>query len=419
MLKESVKEHIPAGTCILVSGPASFKLISGKASAIGAPILEGKKIIVYRGKQLPLEILKDSFIEFCFGMNSECLKLEKSTIPESWNEAVKKVLQMKNPKVIIIGDIDSGKSTFCTYLINKMVDKGINPSIIDADIGQSDLGPPTTIGLGIVKDYVLSLSSLNVEKLLFIGDTSPSFVKEKVINSIKKLIKVIPESKAPILINTDGWVLGEEAIVYKKRMITEVSPDFVIGIAKNNELMELMNSIEENFIIIKASEMVKKRNKEERKRFREQKYWSYLKNAKSFWLKFDELRIQGLELKKGKMLSKKELEDFSKILELKVLYGEDLGGTINLWVDKIPSNKSFNEKINIEEKKIKVISISEKLNSIIGLLDKDGFLKTIGILEEINFKKRALRVYAPYSTDIQAIDVGNIKLSKNGKEIIH
>ncbi|MEM3754374.1 MAG: Clp1/GlmU family protein, partial [Candidatus Bathyarchaeia archaeon] len=389
-------------------------------SAIGAPILEGKKVIIQKGKQLPLETLKDSLIEFCFGIGAECLRLEKNAIPESWNEAVEKILGMKNPKVIVIGDVDSGKSTFCTYLINKTIDKGINPIIIDADIGQSDLGPPTTIGLGIAKEYALSLSSLNIEKLLFIGYTSPSLVKEKVINGIKKLIEIVHEQKAPIIINTDGWIMGEEAISYKIKMLSEISPDIVIGMAKDDELNQIINSRKENSIVIKVPEIVKKRSKEERKMFREQKYWNYLKNAQSFWLKVDELEVHGLDLKEGRILSKEELKEFSKTLSLNVLYGEDLGKTINLWVDKIPSSKLLeNFECLIKERKINVISVSEKRNLILGLLDKDGFLKGIGILRGIDFKKRALKIYAPYFSEIKKIDAGKVKLSKNGKELTH
>ncbi|MEM2896444.1 MAG: Clp1/GlmU family protein [Candidatus Bathyarchaeia archaeon] len=417
MMNERTKELIPAGTYILVSGPASFKLISGKVLAVGAPIPEGRKILIYRGKQLPLEVLEDSAIEFLFGVGAGYLKLKENTIPRSWDEAIETVLQMENPKVMVIGDIDSGKSTFCTYLINKMIFRNMKPVIIDADIGQTDLGPPTTIGLGIAKDYILSLSSLSVEKSFFVGCTSPSSLEEKVIYGIKKLISTVHESQAPIIINTDGWILGEEAIAYKTVMATEISPDIVVGIAKDDELSLIMNSIKGNSIVIKASEMAKKRSKEERKIFRERKYWEHLRNARAFWLKIDDLEFYGLELKKGKILDKKELGEFSKILNLSVLYGEDLGKTINLWVKELPKNESFEKVIN--ERKIKVIDALEKLNLIVGLLDENGFLKSFGILKGINFKGRSLKVHALYSDKIRGIDLGKVKLSKDGKELVH
>ncbi|MEM3507115.1 MAG: hypothetical protein QXT31_05640, partial [Candidatus Bathyarchaeia archaeon] len=181
-----------------------------------------------------------------------------------------------------------------------------------------------------------------------------------------------------------------------------------------------INSRKENSIVIKVPEIVKKRSKEERKMFREQKYWNYLKNAQSFWLKVDELEVHGLDLKEGRILSKEELKEFSKTLSLNVLYGEDLGKTINLWVDKIPSSKLLeNFECLIKERKINVISVSEKRNLILGLLDKDGFLKGIGILRGIDFKKRALKIYAPYFSEIKKIDAGKVKLSKNGKELTH
>ena len=53
--------------------------------------------------------------------------------------------------VLVIGATDAGKSTFCRFLADFALAKGFKVACVDADIGQSQIGPPTTIG---VKSFV-------------------------------------------------------------------------------------------------------------------------------------------------------------------------------------------------------------------------------------------------------------------------
>ena len=49
--------------------------------------------------------------------------------------------------VLVIGATDAGKSTFCRFLADVALAKGCKVACVDADIGQSQIGPPTTIGV--------------------------------------------------------------------------------------------------------------------------------------------------------------------------------------------------------------------------------------------------------------------------------
>ena len=47
---------------------------------------------------------------------------------------------------------------------------------MDADLGQSDIGPPTTVGLGRVRLPVERLGDAEVVGLYFVGSTSPRVI---------------------------------------------------------------------------------------------------------------------------------------------------------------------------------------------------------------------------------------------------
>jgi polynucleotide 5'-kinase involved in rRNA processing len=62
-----------------------------------------------------------------------------------WRAVVKNIVEhagaKEGLKVLVLGDSNAGKSTFCLYLANRCISAGMKPCIVDSDIGQSDLGP--------------------------------------------------------------------------------------------------------------------------------------------------------------------------------------------------------------------------------------------------------------------------------------
>ena len=46
--------------------------------------------------------------------------------------------------VLVIGSNDTGKTTYCRNLVEQGVSQGLKVGLVDADVGQSQVGPPTT-----------------------------------------------------------------------------------------------------------------------------------------------------------------------------------------------------------------------------------------------------------------------------------
>ena len=70
--------------------------------------------------------------------------------PKEWY-ALLDVLEREKGIAIILGATDTGKSTLAKFLITHLCKQGLKVALVDADIGQSFLGPPTTIGLAVFK----------------------------------------------------------------------------------------------------------------------------------------------------------------------------------------------------------------------------------------------------------------------------
>ena len=201
-------------------------------------------------------------------------EVEGSTIPNSWAAAAEALTQLKQGKIIVIGPSDVGKSAFCTYLANSLMKERLRVRILDGDIGQADIGPPTAIGSAIPTSPIYSLTDLNPEALLFVGDTTPSRVEAKLIEGIHRLGAISQEELT--IINTDGWVLDPQAVLYKMKLVEAIEPDLVIGISASDDLQPILSGSRAKCFQVRPPEQVLPRTRSDRRDLRTLQYRKFL-----------------------------------------------------------------------------------------------------------------------------------------------
>jgi polynucleotide 5'-hydroxyl-kinase GRC3/NOL9 len=318
-------------------------------------------LTINRDKQLPIEAGTEAQLEILMGKSAEIFEVEGSTIPASWTVAADALAEMEKGKVILIGMTDVGKSTLSTYLTNKLLGKQLNLHIIDGDIGQADIGPPTTIGYSIPTTSISSLVELRPESIIFIGHTSPSQVETKIIHGIQRLSNRAHNSLT--IINTDGWVLDPEAASYKIRMIAATEPDLVIGLATGGELQPILSGSRARALNVDTAKDVLARSRSDRRGTRITSYRRFLEGAKT------------------------------RTISLRTV---DLSTPVGFPPAHGPK--------------------AAELNSlIVGLLDDEGYMLEIGIL--MGFTNDTARVYCRSVERVHKIELGYLKLSKDGTEL--
>jgi polynucleotide 5'-hydroxyl-kinase GRC3/NOL9 len=292
-----LQQTVDSNNTLLVDGPASVRLVSGKVEVFGAQIKEFKRILVREGKRLPFFVREKTVLDISLGANAAIDEVAgRSTIPLSWNKPLDAILSaQKKPMVILIlGKIDSGKSSYCTYLVNKIVNVKSRVAVLDGDLGQSDIGPSGTVGFALTSKPLTELYDLKLENAFFVGVTSP-------IKAISKTIEGLAAMKAQILerpvdfivVNTDGWVAGDIAVRYKIALIKELKPDLIVGLPQSDELEMLIANIEETqIILVEPSSSLSQRSPEKRKSLREMTYARYLKDAKMVNYPISQLTIE-------------------------------------------------------------------------------------------------------------------------------
>lgn len=296
-----MQRTVQTSNTLLVDGPACVEVASGKAEVFGKLLTPTQRVIIREGKRKPFYATEPLTLDILLGANARVTEVEGCTIPESWSKPfpVIKDLQSKQIKpitVMALGASDAGKSSFLTYLLNRLFQDNPNCSVavLDGDLGQSDIGPSATVGYAIASKPVTELGNLKLENGFFVGETSPVNVMPKAVEGLKAMLAEIKEKQPDfILINTDGFVTGEAALRYKLTLVKELLPNIVAAVESKGEVDEVMSYLGGGGVMtVESAGAVYPRSTEKRKAIRERTYTRYLKHSKLQCIPASQLTIE-------------------------------------------------------------------------------------------------------------------------------
>ena len=217
--------------------------------------------------------------------------------PQEWY-ALLNILEKERGIAIIIGVTDTGKTTLANFLTLNLCRRGLKVALVDADIGQSSLGPPATIGSAVFKsdpDWEVVLSP---PEIFFVGSTTPEGHFPLYLEGIKRMVgKALSYGTDLILVDTTGLVSGEAGKELKRRKIDLISPRFILALQKSDEIEHILALFQENplyrILRLPLSEKVRPRSMEERRVNRANKFREYFKDSVIQELAVEQIRIEG------------------------------------------------------------------------------------------------------------------------------
>ena len=181
-------------------------------------------------------------------------------------------------KVIVIGDVDTGKTEFCKSLVNSGLKKGYQVGVLDLDIGQSHIGPPGSLGFGLATKRIRKLSSIRATIIHPVGALSPAGISERILIGLKSLLPKIPQDVNFLVIDTTGYIRTEEALRLKIQLIELINPDRIVIIEHTKELDSLVKELDVNKVYrFPVDSKTRKKSIEDRKEFREKSALKYFK----------------------------------------------------------------------------------------------------------------------------------------------
>ncbi|MDI6886313.1 MAG: Clp1/GlmU family protein [archaeon] len=218
-------------------------------------------------------------------------------------EAVQDELrQEKKPLTLfMLGGVDVGKTYTVTSLANRFYEHGLTVAVVDADVGQSDIGPPCCIGMGILDRKIQKLSEVPLHSLYFVGNTSPERCMHECITGAATAVQEAKKCDADlILVDSTGWIEGEDAKMFKLLEIKGIDPSLVVAIEKEDELKHILPHLHKKVIRLRISPETRSRTREERRALREEAYKSYFRAAQNSVFELSLKPLQGLRGQRGR-----------------------------------------------------------------------------------------------------------------------
>ncbi len=292
---------------------------------------------------------------------------------------------------IVIGKIDAGKSTLI-----KQISSIIDVSIVDADIGQSDIGPPSVVSLGekINGKYRMTDG-------YFCGSISPA---RHFLQLMAGTVRMTQASKKfPVLVNTIGLVTGDIGRSLNIEIINALSPGLIICIDHGDELryLDAFEHSGTRVLHIPVSIHAKKKTIGERTYNRQLAFAEHFNGASSKVFSFDQFSVERSLLFNG---CECDVRKFAPDMQ----YAEVSGNEVVVVNEKhYPGRDQILHELGARI--VHAYLIDDFIDVLVGLIGTDGRFRGLGIIEHIDFIKRSIEIYTTVK-DFGILQFGSIKL---------
>jgi polynucleotide 5'-hydroxyl-kinase GRC3/NOL9 len=183
-----------------------------------------------------------------------------------------------------VGGVDTGKTSLTTFLANGLFARGFQVGVVDADLGQSEIGPPAAIGLGRVTRMLGRLGDADVAGLAFVGSTSPHGHVRSTLTATRQMVdRAFAQGFDRVVVDTCGLIDGPLGRILKQGQIDRLDPDLVVVVQRRDECEAVVRRYEDrerpDIERVPVGEHARRRSPAERRRPRTAALARYFQGA--------------------------------------------------------------------------------------------------------------------------------------------
>lgn len=135
-------------------------------------------------------------------------------------------------RIVIVGPADSGKTTLCRWLAGKLRESAPT-AWVDADVGQSQIGPPACVGWRLV--------GAAAEHFYFVGDVTPATAPvETLAATVRAVRDAESQGTGAVVIDTTGYIQGPAALALKSSKLDLLAPVELIALGDSPPVRRLL-----------------------------------------------------------------------------------------------------------------------------------------------------------------------------------
>ncbi|MDE0482474.1 MAG: Clp1/GlmU family protein [Candidatus Poribacteria bacterium] len=357
----------------------------------------------------------------------------KYRINPDWKRLASLIV-MPNQRVLVLGTSDAGKSTFCRYLTDYACKASLKVAFVDADVGQSQIGPPTTIGMKLfepssegaeshlpfgghendttdqensnMKSEQIGNTQKNrsdelyhkADVFYFVGALSPQRNLLPILTGTRLMVDAGLNAGADFtVIDTTGYVHDGAAVALKQQKIDLIRPHHLVCIGRSKDLERIVACYNDlNFLTIHylpPHKLVRTKSSEARKRNRKAKFEAYFADSERQTVPFGQIRGARTSFFNGRIANQKEIEILTRLTEEEIIYAEWGHRSVSLIARRnLPQSatKSLKNYLSLSFVVAETLAYFEQ--RLVGMVDEAGNTLAIGIIEKMNFQNQNLNI---------------------------
>lgn len=200
---------------------------------------------------------------------------------------------------LVLGGADTGK----TMLVNNLAcasAAGKKVAVIDADIGQSHIGPPTTVGWALADPAVFEMSALPVREIYFVGDVAPTGRLLQLTAAINLASRQALQQAQLVIIDTGGFINDPAARALWWQVHRIIVPQVVVAVQRHDELEPILKGLAQitpNLFRLGCSPQVRSKSAHRRRQFRRRRFADYFRHRQDYMLDLADVSLQPARLR--------------------------------------------------------------------------------------------------------------------------
>ena len=329
--------------------------------------------------------------------------------------------------VVLLGAADSGKTTWVRDAALALTGEGRSVAIVDCDLGQSEIGPPGTVGAALASpgtDFRF-LRDLPQIAGYFIGAVSPGRHLLDVCVGAVQVARTAKKSRPDlVLVDTDGFVHGGPARQFKRRLCELLLPQVVIALTRGNEIDPLLTAFGKldtpDVWRILVGGAVQRKTPAARTTRRAARFLAALNGSEPLTFSLDSVALLGTLLGTGEPLPHHLVQFLSQSLGRPALHAEQTGGSLYVVVNGERWDTSGLAAIEtyFGTRSVTITAAQKFAGLLVGLVSGSGVLLGIGRIDRIDFARRTLTVLTPCRKPAAVAQVwlGSLRLRADGRE---
>lgn len=168
-------------------------------------------------------------------------------VPETIHAQLAADIASKVGVVMLVGAPDTGKTTLAHQIMTLGVKAGRSIAYVDADVGQSTVGPPTCVGLRWINKAEDLDDLTKADDLRFVGSTSPERLVLQQVLATATLVDVGRRSADLVVIDTTGAVSGVVGQTLKYHKMELCRPELVVALQRGAEMEPIIGMLRRFF----------------------------------------------------------------------------------------------------------------------------------------------------------------------------